>query len=50
MTMITWIVISLLLAAQGRAFSEEGGDVTNLALASGLQGLRHVMLGAQLCI
>jgi hypothetical protein len=24
--------------------------VTNLALASGLQGLRHVMLGAQLCI
>jgi hypothetical protein len=25
-------------------------SVTNLALASGLQGLRHVMLGAQLCI
>jgi hypothetical protein len=24
--------------------------VTNLALASGLQGLHHVMLGAQLCI
>jgi transposase len=25
-------------------------NVTNLALASGLQGLHHVMLGAQLCI
>jgi hypothetical protein len=50
MITITWIVISLFLPAQGQAFSEEGGDVTNLALASGLQGLRHVKLGAQLCI
>jgi hypothetical protein len=32
MTTITWIVISLLLPAQGQAFSEEGGDVTNLVI------------------
>jgi hypothetical protein len=50
MTTITWIIISLLLPAQGRAFSEEKRDVTNLALALCLQGLRHVKLGAQLYI
>jgi hypothetical protein len=33
-----------------RRVGRRPATVTNLALASGLQGLRHVMLGAQLCI
>jgi hypothetical protein len=48
--MIIWIIISLFLPAQGQAFLEEGGNITNLALALGLQGLRYIKLGAQLCI
>jgi hypothetical protein len=41
------VVISLNLNYKDKRASL---SVTNLALASGLQGLRHVKLGAQLCI